>query len=92
MYSLLSRPKEEGYVADSFGAFLVEGARFSSHEEYPIIEKSMIAKELPVDIMPINKALTYRGDLSKTFICTFSPDETFERGRSPIRCLRTSLI
>ena len=56
MYSLLSRPKEEGYVSDSFGAFLVEGARFSSREEYPIIEESMIAQELPVDIMPINKA------------------------------------
>jgi hypothetical protein len=81
MYSLLSRPKEEGYVSDSFGAFLVEGARFSSREEYPIIEESMIAQELPVDIMPFNKALNYRGDLSKTFICTYSPDKTFERVR-----------
>ncbi len=79
MYSSLC-PKE-GYVSDSFGAFLVEGARFSSHEEYPIIEKSMIAQKLPVDIMPFDKALVYRGDLSKTFICTFSPDRTFERVR-----------
>lgn len=27
MYSLLSRPKEDGYAADSFGAFLVETLR-----------------------------------------------------------------
>ena len=31
--------------------------------------------------MPFNKAITYRGDLSKTFICFFEPDETFERVR-----------
>lgn len=81
MYSFSSYPKNEGKVEDSFGAYLVEGAHFSSHEEYPIIEERMIAKTIPVDIMPFNKALNYRGDLSKTFICTYSPDKTFERVR-----------
>ena len=81
MYSFSSCPKNEGKVEDSFGAYLVEGAHFSSHEEYPIIEERMIAKTIPVDIMPFNKALNYRGDLSKTFICTYSPDKTFERVR-----------
>ena len=88
MYSLSSCPDEQGKVVDSFGAFLVEGARFTSHEEYPIIEERMIATEIPVEIMPFNKALTYRGDLSKTFICTYSPDKTFERiRRNPQRYL-----
>ena len=88
MYSLSSCPDEQGTVVDSFGAFWVEGARFTSHEEYPIIEERMIATEIPVEIMPFNKALTYRGDLSKTFICTYSPDKTFERiRRNPQRYL-----
>lgn len=73
--------KEMDPVPDSFSAFLVEGAHFSSHEEYPIIEKRMIAQTLPAEIMPFNKAITFRGDLSNTYICTFSPDKTFERIR-----------
>lgn len=81
MYSLSSHPENQGIVTDSFGAFLVEGAHFSKHEEYPIIEREMISKDIPVDIMPFNKALTYRGDLSRTFICTYSPDQIFERVR-----------
>ena len=81
MYSFSSCPKNEGTTEDSFGAYLVEGARFSKHEEYPIIEERMIAKTIPVDIMPFSKAINYRGDLSNTFICTYSPDQTFERVR-----------
>ena len=81
MYSFSSCPKNEGATEDSFGAYLVEGAHFSSHEEYPIIEERMIAKTIPVDIMPFSKAINYRGDLRNTFICTYSPDKTFERVR-----------
>ena len=81
MYSFSSCPEKKGKVEDSFGAYLVERAHFSSHEEYPIIEERMIANELPVDIMPFSKAINYRGDLSNTFICTYSPDKTFERIR-----------
>lgn len=68
-------------VPDSFKAFLVENASFTSSEEYPILTKDMISKELPEKIMPFNKAITFQGDLSKTFICFFEKDETFERVR-----------
>ena len=68
-------------VEDSFQAFRVKGANFTSTEEYPIIPLEMIAKQPPKKIMPFNKALNYRGDLSDTFICSFSPDKTFERIR-----------
>lgn len=76
-------------VPDSFQAYLVEGAHFTKYEEYPILEDYMISKSVPVDIMPFNKAITYRGDLSKTFICFFEPDDTFERiRRNPRRYLK----
>lgn len=68
-------------VPDSFQAYLVEGASFTKKEEYPILKEDMISKSVPIEIMPFNKAITYRGDLSKTFICFFEPDETFERVR-----------
>lgn len=88
VYSL-SSPNKNGQVTDSFGAYLVEGAHFSSHEEYPIIEKSMIPEKLPMNIMPFAKALKYRGDLSKTFICFYSPDKDFEKvRRNPKKYLR----
>lgn len=68
-------------VSDSFQAFLVQGAYFTPEEEYPILTSTMIAKEMPKRIMPFNKAINYRGDLSETFICSFSADESFERVR-----------
>lgn len=71
----------EKTVKDSFQAFLVEGARFTNHEEYPIIRDEMVSNVIPKRIMPFNKAICYRGDLRDTFICTYSPDETFERIR-----------
>ena len=75
-------------VDDSFQAFLVENASFTPKEEYPIIKPEMISKVLPNQIMPFQKAITFQGDLSKTFICTFSPDDTFERiRRNPKRYL-----
>lgn len=68
-------------VPDSFQAYLVEGAYFTETEEYPILEKWMISRFIPLNIMPFQKAITYKGDLSKTFICFYSPDKTFERIR-----------
>lgn len=68
-------------VDDSFQSFLVDGAFFTPNEEYPILQKRMISKSVPKDIMPFNKAINYQGDLSNTFICTFSPDASFERVR-----------
>ena len=68
-------------VTDSFQAFLVEGAKFTGVEEYPVIPRDFIAKEAPKRIMPFQKAINFQGDLSETFICTYSPDGTFERIR-----------
>lgn len=68
-------------VEDSFQAFRVQGAHFTKNEEYPIIPETMIAKTPPKRIIPFNKAITFRGDLSDTYICTFSPDKSFERIR-----------
>ncbi len=73
-------------VPDSFKAFLVEGAYFTKNEEYPILEESMISKNIPKRIMPFNKAINYHGDLSDTYVCTYSPDASFERiKRNPKR-------
>ncbi len=68
-------------VPDSFQAFLVKGAEFTKEEEYPIIPGAFVPTEIPQKIMPFQKAISYRGDLSETYICTYSPDESFERIR-----------
>jgi len=68
-------------VDDSFQAFLVEGSSFTDEEEYPILPEKMVTKNCPVKILPFNKALNYRGDLSDTFVCTYAPDKSFERLR-----------
>lgn len=68
-------------VSDSFQAYLVDGANFTENEEYPIIPAEFVSGQIPKDIMPFNKAVNYRGDLSETYICFFSPDESFERVR-----------
>ena len=72
---------ENNVIEDSFQAFLVEGANFTENEEYPIIEEWMIPKEPPKRIMPFDKALNYRGDLSDVYVDTYSRDCTFERVR-----------
>lgn len=75
-------------VPDSFQAYLVKDASFTKQEEYPILQKDMISDKLPIDIMPFNKAITYKGDLSNTFICFYEPDDSFERiRRNPKRYL-----
>lgn len=68
-------------VKDSFQAFLVKKAEFTSVEEYPIIPEEMVAIAPPEKIMPFSKAINYRGDLSNTFICTYEADTSFERIR-----------
>ena len=69
-------PKE---VADEFQAYLVQDASFTSKEEYPILRKDMISTTPPKRILPFSKAINSKEDLSDTFICTFSPDNTFKR-------------
>lgn len=66
-------------VPDEFQAFLVRDAFFTSNEEYPILRKDMVPEEPPCKIIPFEKAINCHGDLSDTFICTFSPDRTFKR-------------
>lgn len=79
---------DKSKVSDSFQAYLIKNANFTNLEEYPILENEMISKSIPIDIMPFQKAITYQGDLSNTFICFFEPDETFERvRRNPQRYL-----
>ena len=70
-----------GIVPDSFQAFLIEGAELTSKEQYPKLRPDMIPSSPPKKIMPFNKAINFQGDLSDTYICTFSPDASFERVR-----------
>lgn len=77
-----------GVVPDSFQAFLIEGSEWTSREQYPILRPDMMPTSPPLKIMPFNKAINYRGDLSDTYVCTFSPDSSFERVR---RCPRRYL-
>ena len=66
---------------DSFNAFLVKNASFTPVEEYPVIRNEMVPTSYPKEIMPFDKAICFRGDLSDVFVCTYCPDETFERVR-----------
>jgi len=79
---------KEKDIPDSFQAFLVKDAAFTSKEEYPILREEMVPDCVPVKIMPFEKAINCKGDLHDTIICTFSPDKTFERiRRNPKRYL-----
>lgn len=68
-------------VKDSFQAFLVQDAKFTKKEEYPIIRKDMVPTCPPKKVMPFSKAITYQGDLSQYCVYFYSMDETFERVR-----------
>ncbi len=72
---------KNGVIEDSFQAFLLEGANFTKNEEYPILESWMIPEIPPEKIVPFDKALNYHGDLSRTYVCFYSRDLTFERVR-----------
>lgn len=75
-------------VPDEFQAFLVADACFTEAEEYPVLRKDMIPVAAPQMIMPFEKAINFRGDLHDAYICTYSPDRTFQRVRSnPARYL-----
>lgn len=68
-------------IHDSFSAFLVKDAYFTNQEKYPILEESMISRDIPKKILPFGKAINSHKDLSDTFICFYSPDSDFERVR-----------
>ena len=76
---------ENNVVEDSFQAYLVEGANFTKKEEYPVLERWMIPDTPPNRIMPFDKALNYKGDLSEVFVCTYARDPSFERIRKQPR-------
>ena len=78
---ILGNAGPNGVVEDSFQAFLVDGAEFTSREQYPKLRADMIPQIVPKKIMPFEKAIHYQGDLSDTYICMFCPDRTFERVR-----------
>lgn len=67
-------------VDDSFKAFLIENARLTNNEGYPIIEDRMVSKELPKDIITFKESLRIPKDKRKDYyVCTFTPDKTFMR-------------
>lgn len=74
-------PRALQQVPDSFQSYLVDGAKFTKDEEYPILEKDIISQNIPQYIMPFDKAITYRGNLKNTFICFYVADQLIERVR-----------
>lgn len=80
---------KDGKVEDSFQAFLVKGARFTSKENYPIIEPDMVSEDKPIDIMPFEKAIYCKSGLKNKYICFYERDKMFERvRRDPKKYLR----
>jgi len=77
----VNKSSDNKIVDDSFQAFLTEGAFFTSKEEYPILQERMISKTIPQKIIPFDKAICYKGDLTDSFVCFFAPDRSFERVR-----------
>ncbi|MBR6332761.1 MAG: DUF4417 domain-containing protein [Dehalococcoidales bacterium] len=77
----LFQHREKHAVSDSFKAFLVEDAHFTPNEEYPIIRSEMVSSTIPKRVLPFDKAIVSKEDLSQTFICTYSNDQSFERIR-----------
>lgn len=65
-------------IEDSFHAYLVQGAMFTPVEEYPILEKSMISKELPKTIIPFEAISRYKGNRKDVYVCTCERDKVFE--------------
>ena len=56
-------------VDDSFQAYLVSNAKFTDVEEYPILTEDMISKDVPLKIMPFNKALNFSS--TRSFFCKY---------------------
>jgi hypothetical protein len=65
-------------VKDNFQAFLTEDAKFVSKEEYPLLEKWMIAEEPPNKIVPFNKIKEVKNP-EEYYICFYCRDEDFKR-------------
>ena len=73
---------------DSFQAFLVEGASFTTQEEYPVIEHWMVPSTPPKKILTFEESLKCKNP-AECFVCFYAFDDTFERvRRHPRRYLK----
>ena len=68
-------------VKDVFGAYLASDAEYTPLNQYPIIPPSFVYSDFPKKILPLDKALNSKEDLSDTFICTYENDDGFKRVR-----------
>ena len=65
-------------VKDCFKAFLVEGAYFTSTEQYPIIEEWMISKEIPDKIIPFDK-IDEVDNIENYWICHYCSESSYAK-------------
>ena len=72
------RKKKQKRVRDDFKAFLVEGARFTSIEQYPIIEPWMIPDVDEIRVVPFNK-IDRISNLEDYYICFYCRDKDFRK-------------
>lgn len=65
-------------VPDNFKALLVEGANYTSKEEYPIINREFISDELPKKIIPFDKSKEVK-NRKDYYVCFYCADESFNK-------------
>lgn len=66
-------------VPDTFQAFLVENATFTSFEEYPILDQSKIPNSIPKKIITFDKINNYKGNKKECAVCFYCNDDSFKR-------------
>ena len=78
MYFITPPRQKRKKVEDTFKAFLIEGARFTDGEEYPIIEKWMVPDEAGEDIkiIPFRRVKDVK-NIEDYYICFFCRDRDF---------------
>lgn len=72
------RKKKQKCVRDEFKAYLVEGARFTTSEQYPIIEKWMIPNVKEIKVVPFNR-IDGVSNLEDYYICFYCRDKDFKK-------------
>ncbi len=65
-------------VTDNFKASLVKGAKFTTEEEYPILDNTFISDELPKKIIPFDKSGEVK-NRKEYYVCFYCADESFNR-------------
>lgn len=75
----MSYRNKNNEIEDSFNAYLVEGAEFTTIEEYPIIKKENVSSKPPIKIIPFHIAINYKGNLKDCYICFYEKDVFFKR-------------